>query len=201
MRLQMRPSRHPRIVHVFADGCLVFDGRKIRCSLGRSGIVCGKSEGDGATPVGLFPVRRLWFRPDRVRISTNLNTFPIQRPHGWCDAPDHAAYNRPVRLPFSASHENLHRRDGLYDLVLTIGHNDSPPRPGAGSAIFVHVMPALGGPTAGCVAPTREDLAWMLARLRPGDMFRVHESERKSPGFPPRRVLPSGESCVRLPRN
>lgn len=186
----MPRSRSPRVAHVFADGFLSFCGRRIACSLGNGGVVTCKREGDGGTPAGLFPVRRLWFRPDRVRPQSCLPQHPILRRHGWCDDPQSGAYNRPVGLPFRFRHERLYRADCLYDLVLTIGHNDSPPRAGDGSAIFIHVRPPGGAPTAGCIAPSRSDLEWLLARLRPGDMVRVHPCVAGSARFTPRRVLP-----------
>lgn len=189
-RLPMRLNRRPRTVHVFADGYLLFNGRRIACSLGSGGVVATKIEGDGGTPSGLFPVRRLWFRSDRVHVQTAIPCQPILRTHGWCDDPASGLYNRPFRLPAHVSHERLYRRDRLYDLVLTIGHNDSPARAGGGSAIFVHVQPENDAATAGCIAPSRDDLIWLLARLRPGDMFRVHPPGSGSVRFPPRRVLP-----------
>ncbi|MFX6266199.1 hypothetical protein ABTF63_19150, partial [Acinetobacter baumannii] len=71
---------------------------------------------------------------------------------GWCDDPAHGDYNRKVRLPFSASHEQLWRDDDLYDLVVVIGYNDQPVQQGAGSAIFLHVADPNFKPTEGCVA-------------------------------------------------
>ena len=46
-----------------------------------------------------------------------------------------------------------------------LGHNDDPVVPGAGSAVFLHVAPADGGPTAGCVALRPRDMARLLPRL------------------------------------
>lgn len=186
----MPRSRSPRIAHVFADGHLVFLDRQLPCSLGSGGIVQQKQEGDGGTPAGLFPVRDLWRRTDKVCLSTSIPSRPIHDHHGWCDDPASAVYNRSVRRPFGMGHERLHRQDDLYDLVLTIGHNDRPARPGSGSAIFVHVRPPDHGPTAGCIAPAKDDLIWLLTVLRPGDMIKVHAPDRKTPRFPPRRVLP-----------
>jgi L,D-peptidoglycan transpeptidase YkuD (ErfK/YbiS/YcfS/YnhG family) len=37
-----------------------------QCALGRSGITSEKSEGDGGTPIGRFPLRRVFFRHDRL---------------------------------------------------------------------------------------------------------------------------------------
>jgi len=65
------------------------------------------------------------------------------------------------------------RDDALYDLVLVLGHNDDPPVPGAGSAIFVHVARPDLAPTEGCVALARDDLAALAARLAPGDAMAI----------------------------
>ena len=57
------------------------------------------------------------------------------------------------------------RADGLYDLVVILGHNDAPVVPGAGSAIFMHVASPGYGPTEGCVALARDDLVALLVEL------------------------------------
>lgn len=146
------------------SGFLTWARRRVRCALGRGGVRVDKREGDGATPAGAFPLRRLLFRADRLeRPVTGLPTEAIRADDGWCDDPRSPSYNRPVRLPFSASHEKLWRDDALYDLVAVIGHNDDPPVPGMGSAIFLHVAKSDWGPTEGCVALTRDDLLRLIA--------------------------------------
>ncbi len=67
-------------------------------------------------------------------------------------------------LPYGASAEELWRADALYDAIGVLGWNDSPVRPGRGSAIFLHVARADYAPTEGCVALTRADLLAVLAR-------------------------------------
>jgi len=154
------------------------DGTAVPCAIGRGGVVRDKREGDGATPIGCWPLRRVLYRPDRVaRPETALPTAPIAPEDGWCDDPDHPAYNRPVRLPFEASHEALWRDDGLYDLVVVLGFNDDPPVPGAGSAIFLHVARPDFGPTAGCVALALPHLQGLLARLGPAEQLCVAAPE------------------------
>jgi L,D-peptidoglycan transpeptidase YkuD (ErfK/YbiS/YcfS/YnhG family) len=105
--------------------------------------------------------------------ATALPVRAIDAADGWCDDPANAAYNRAVTLPFAASHERLWREDSVYDLILVIGHNDDPVRPGLGSAVFVHVARADYGPTAGCVALAREDLMEILAQAKPGDCVAI----------------------------
>jgi L,D-peptidoglycan transpeptidase YkuD (ErfK/YbiS/YcfS/YnhG family) len=134
-----------------------------KCALGRSGIRQDKREGDGATPVGIFPLRKLCYRADRFqKPPTALPTQAIQETDGWCDDPDHPLYNKPVRLPFAGSHEDMWREDYVYDLVLVIGHNDDPPVPGKGSCIFVHIINGDYEPTAGCIALSEDDMVELL---------------------------------------
>lgn len=144
------------------------------CAIGRGGITKSKREGDGATPVGCWPLRRVLFRPDRVEApKTRLPVAALSPEDGWCDDPSHADYNKPVRLPFPASHEALWRGDEIYDIIVILGHNDDPPVPGAGSAIFLHVARADYAPTAGCVALALADLRTVLAHVGPGDRLCV----------------------------
>ena len=113
-----------------------------------------------------WPLRRLLFRPDRGAPPQGiLPVAAIAPDDGWCDDAGDPAYNRPVKLPFGASHEAMWRTDHLYDLVVVVGHNDSPPVAGAGSAIFLHLARPDRGPTAGCVAFSRADLEAILVGL------------------------------------
>ncbi len=135
--------------------------RNWRCAIGKGGLrpETEKQEGDGATPIGCYALRRLVYRPDRVvRPETRLPVAALSPEDGWCDAPDDPAYNRPVRLPYAASHERLWRDDEIYDVVVILGHNDDPPVAGLGSAIFLHVARAGYTPTQGCVALALPDL-------------------------------------------
>ena len=146
----------------------------MRCALGRSGIVAEKREGDGGTPIGAFPIRRIFYRPDREAAPrTALPLVEITPNMGWCDAPGHTDYNRLVQLPHSASCESLWRDDGVYDLIGQLGHNDDPIVPGMGSAIFLHLIKPGYLPTEGCVALARDDLLVMLAQAKPGDRLVV----------------------------
>lgn len=159
---------------VSAEGWASWNGKRYRCSLGPSGVRRDKREGDGATPAGRFPFRRLYFRADRLpQPSTGLPAQPIDRADGWCDDPASASYNRAVKLPCDAGHERLWRDDSVYDLILVIGHNDDPVRPGMGSAVFVHVAHDDYRPTAGCVAFARDDLMEILAQAKTGDCVAI----------------------------
>ncbi len=155
---------HSTDIHVFAPDRLSWLGNAYRCALGRAGLTNSKREGDGATPIGKFALRRVYFRPDRLGpVATDLPVAELRPDDGWCDDPADAAYNRLVKLPFPASHEMLWRDDGLYDVIVELGYNDTPVVAGMGSAIFMHVARSDYGPTEGCVALQRGHLLSILA--------------------------------------
>ncbi|MFD1952489.1 L,D-transpeptidase [Sphingomonas arantia] len=151
---------------------LTAGGRTIACTIGRSGAcdASTKREGDGCTPRGTWPVRAALLRSDRVSLPAGI-TLPwrwIAAQDGWSDDVRDPAYNRPVTHPHRFSAERLWRDDGLYDVIVVLGHNDAPPIPGLGSAIFLHCRNA-DHPTEGCVAIDRDELLRLLPTLRQGD--------------------------------
>jgi len=146
----------------------------VACGLGRNGTAKDGHEGDGATPIGRFALRRLLYRADRVRTpKTILPMQAIARDDGWCDDPSHPAYNRPVKLPFAASHEKIWRGDEVYDLVVVLGHNDAPIVAGAGSAIFLHLARPDYGDSAGCITLAKKDLLAVLIACQGDDWLLV----------------------------
>mgnify|MGYP003115939218 FL=1 len=155
-------------------GLLTYNDLNFDCALGKSGVTPAKREGDHASPEGRFALRKLLYRADKVaKPETILPAQAIDRNDGWCDDPDHEAYNRPVRLPFGARHETLWREDELYDLVVVLGHNDDPVVKGAGSCIFMHVAREDYGPTEGCVALEKADLLQLLAAIEGDTAIRI----------------------------
>ena len=141
-------------------------GQRFRAAHGRGGISGQKHEGDGATPVGLLRLVRVLYRADRVKApACTVPVEPIGPQDGWCDDVTDAAYNKPVRLPYPASHEALWREDHVYDVIGVLDWNLDPIVTGRGSAIFFHVATPDYAPTAGCVALS---LPHVLAALQAG---------------------------------
>ena len=145
-----------------------------RCAVGVNGLGEKLREGDGVTPVGRWPLRRVFYRPDRMEAPrTKLALAEIEPDDAWCDVSGDPNYNRLVRLPYASIDERLWRTDSLYDVIAVVGFNDSPVVKGKGSAIFVHVARPDFGPTQGCVALAREDLLEALAHFGPSDRLVV----------------------------
>lgn len=157
-------------IRVEPEAWVVWAGGRARCALGRAGVRARKREGDGATPAGAFPLRRVLYRADRLEPpQTALPVSAIGPGDGWSDDPADPLYNRPVARPHPFSHEALWREDGLYDVIVVIGHNDDPVVAGHGSAVFVHIAKPGYAPTAGCVALALPDLLALLRVCAPGD--------------------------------
>ena len=148
--------------------------RRWRCTVGAGGIREDKVEGDSATPVGEFPLRRLYYRNDRLVLpKVALPARPISEHDGWCDDPRSPSYNRLVHIPNEWSAEKMWREDGLYDLVVVVGYNDDPPEGEWGSAIFLHIARDDYAGTQGCVAFARNDLLELLPLLTRDTRLRV----------------------------
>ena len=138
------------------------------CRIGKFGYVSEESgrEGDSKTPLGEYVLRFGLYRADRIAPPPSPLTFRTLQPDdGWCDDINDPAYNRFIRLPYPASHENLWREDGAYDIILVMSHNDSPPKPGLGSAVFIHIAQPDDRQTLGCIALTPNNMAQILPHL------------------------------------
>ena len=145
-------------------------GCRVAAQIGRCGLISAadKREGDGATPCGRWPVRAVYYRPDRVKCpETVLPCHHLTADCGWCDDVTSPDYNRYVSRPYHFSPEQMWRHDEAYDFVVELGYNDAPVVVGHGSAIFLHCIAAGKNSTAGCVAVDRDDLALIIRSALP----------------------------------
>ena len=151
-----------------------FAGRTERAAIERGGTTARKREGDGATPIAEMPLIGGYVRADRI--APPATRLPLKRTRPgmlWCDAPDHACYNRPATAPFAGRHERMMRDDGLYDVCLVMDWNLRVRRRNSGSAIFFHLMRAGYQPTEGCIAVSLPAMRRILAFARKGTRVTV----------------------------
>lgn len=151
------------------------------CVIGQAGLITAdkKIEGDGATPIGNWALRGLFYRPDKINhkalLKTNLLPCrPITKEMGWVDDPLSLHYNQPIILPCNDRHEKLWRNDRLYDLLLPLGYNDGPITPHKGSAIFLHCAEVDTPATKGCIALKKADLLMLLPMCTTNTMITIH---------------------------
>ncbi len=158
--------------HLIEDGA----SHIFRCALGQAGLKSAleKREGDGASPIGFWPFRHVFYRADRLeKPVTDLPVTALQADDGWCDAPENHQYNKAVKLPYPASHERLWRSDAVYDLIIVLGFNDEPVISGRGSAIFLHLARETYTPTRGCIALNLTDMKTVLSHAGPQQGLRI----------------------------
>lgn len=155
------------------QGLLNVCGTVFRCALGGGGIAMLKREGDGGTPLARMRMLRGYVRNGRFSYRSALPLERISPSLGWCEVPQDRNYNRPVRMPYAASHERIMRDDDLYDACIVLDWNIRPRVRGRGSAIFFHLARPGFQPTAGCVAVTKQVMRRLLPMLSPRTVLSV----------------------------
>jgi L,D-peptidoglycan transpeptidase YkuD (ErfK/YbiS/YcfS/YnhG family) len=146
---------------------LKYKDLKFKCALGKSGIGNKKIEGDNITPKGNFKIIKIYYRKDRLKkLSSKFTLTKITKDMGWCDDPKSKKYNQLIKLPTNYSHENLYRRDNIYDLILVLNYNMKPTIKNKGSAIFIHVAKKNYKKTAGCIALKKNHLKKLIKTIK-----------------------------------
>ena len=149
------------IIHVLNKNTPIIDDFKMRCCVGKNGLNSQKEEGDFSTPKGLFNLKKLYFRKDRVGIpKCAINKKAINKNMAWCDDSNNKKYNTEIKTNNKNLRENLHRKDHKYDYLISISHNEKK-IPGKGSAVFIHLTDNYK-PTAGCIALKKKDFEILL---------------------------------------
>ena len=126
-----------------------------------------KREGDGRTPVGIYPLRRgLCYERDFV---TSFPMVQYDENDMWCEDVDSDDYNTFVSDPApEVKGDRLwHRRNTQYRYIVVVEYNTNLIVKGAGSAIFIHAWRAEGKPTAGCVGMAEASVKYLVEWLDP----------------------------------
>ena len=92
---------------------------------------------------------------------------------GWCDDTKSKHYNKLVKLPFTYSHEELYKKENIYDIVLVLNYNMNPIKKNKGSAIFIHVAKKNFKKTKGCVAIKKTNLMKLIKEINPNTKVKI----------------------------
>ena len=146
---------------------LTFKHYRIKCAIGKRGIGNKKKEGDFITPKGLFKIKYILFRKDRVKnLKTSLKKITITKKLGWCDDIRSKKYNQLIKFPSKYNAEKLYRVDNFYDIVVVLNYNMNPTVKDKGSAIFIHIAKKNYKSTEGCVAVKKFELIKIIKNLK-----------------------------------
>ena len=146
----------------------------MKCAIGKKGIGNKKKEGDLITPIGVFSIKYVLYRKDRVKVLTKLKKKVIKKNMGWCDDPKSSHYNKLVKLPFAHKYEKLYKKENIYDIILVLNYNMNPIKKSKGSAIFIHVSKINYKRTEGCVAIKKLNLIKLLRKINPKTKVKIY---------------------------
>ena len=152
---------------------LIVDEFKFKCSIGKKGLKSKKTEGDRCTPIGIFKIGKVYYRPDRIKkIDTILKTKKIKKNMGWCNDSHNKKYNKEIVLNKKNKGEKLFRKDSAYDILIVIEYNTNKSKPFKGTAIFIHLTKNYK-PTRGCIALKKNDLLILLKIINKKSKIRI----------------------------
>jgi len=160
------------IIHVKNKNTLIIDDFKLKCCVGKNGVTSHKKEGDYSTPRGLFKLKKLYYRNDRVGSpKCKIKKKIITKNLGWCDDSAHKKYNEEIKVFNKKTREKFYRIDNKYDYIITINHNEKKV-PFKGSAIFLHLTENYK-PTAGCIALKKKNFEILLKLIDQNTKIRI----------------------------
>jgi len=160
------------IIHVKNNNTLIIDDFSLKCCVGKNGITFHKKEGDYSTPRGLFELKKLYFRKDRLGVpSCKIRKKVITKNLAWCDDSTHKKYNEEIKIGSKIERERFYRVDNKYDYLITINHNEKK-IPYKGSAIFLHLTDNYK-PTAGCIALKKKDFEILLKLINHNTKIKI----------------------------
>ena len=153
---------------------LLFKNLKFKCSLGKNGVTKNKVEGDKCTPSGIYRLKQVFYRADRIKeFTTNIKKIKIKKNMGWCDDSSSKRYNQLIRVPTKFSHEKLYRKDGIYDIIVVLNYNMNPVIKKKGSAIFMHIAKKNYSKTLGCIGLKKNDLLEILSKVKKNNKVKI----------------------------
>jgi L,D-peptidoglycan transpeptidase YkuD (ErfK/YbiS/YcfS/YnhG family) len=153
---------------------LYYNNYRIKCAIGKRGIKTKRKEGDFITPRGIFRIKLILYRKDRIKNFKNfIPKLSITKKMGWCDDPKSKKYNKLIKYPFDFSSEKLFRKDNVYDIILVLNYNMNPTKRNKGSAIFIHIAKKKYDATEGCIAIKKINLLKLIKSLKKNTKIKI----------------------------
>ena len=161
-----------------------------------------KREGDDRSPAGIFALSTVFGYSPAWAKKSKLPYVTVGAEDLFVEDPTSALYNSHVRLDHPPAtdwerDQQMYQSDPAHRLEVLVDHNrTSPPKPGAGSAIFIHIWRDGGAkPTAGCTSVSDADVEMLVSWLDPAakPVYALlpaaeYESRQRAWGLPQRAV-------------
>ena len=169
MNFFVKRSHKKNIAYVYHEK------KKFICFVGKNGIGLKKREGDLITPKGRFKFIKIFYKKNELnKISTRIPKIEIKKNFAWCTDSNNKKYNSLVNKPTSCVHEDLFRKDNLYDIVVVLSFNYISPIKYKGSAIFLHCSENKTKFTEGCIAMEKKDLLKLIPHITLSSSLIIH---------------------------
>ncbi|GBF49083.1 L,D-transpeptidase catalytic domain protein [Leptospira ryugenii] len=151
-----------------------------------------KREGDGKTPIGIYPIKRIYAKTRVQHFSFPISVFT--KSSHWDGDPNSKSYNQFLRHPKKGA---VRLWDSpIYALFLVIEHNtEKANQKGAGSMLFVHPWEE-PRPTSGCLGLPLEDWKEIAKHLDPKHKPKLIIQEKESPLWSPYSWPISGQETA-----
>ena len=156
--------------------CWAAAGSPYRARVGWNGLRKNRREGDGTTPIGMFPIGRTMYGTE-ANPGVRFRYTRIRCGDWWVEDPSHPAYNTFQRVgcnrrpPFKVTTPDMSKDRTAYAHLAVVEFNMNPVVPGRGSGIFLHVQKA--SPTNGCISLPKPHLVQVLRWLDPSAAPRI----------------------------
>ena len=160
MNLFVKRSHKKNIAYVY------FEKKKFVCFVGKNGIGSKKREGDLITPRGKFKFKKVFYKKKELnKIKTRIPKTEIKKNFAWCTDSNSKRYNSLISKPIGCEHEDMFRKDSLYDILIVLDFNYTSPIKYKGSAIFIHCSENKTKFTEGCIAMAKKDLLELIPHI------------------------------------
>jgi len=130
-----------------------------------------KVEHDGRAPAGVFKIGKIYTYDAKLPEGADYPCHTVTGADAWVDDVTLPEYNTfvtvdPKSPPPWFEKQKMRLGDFAYRWLVDIRHNEDPPVPGQGSAIFFHIRRGVTRPTGGCTTMAEENLESLVKWLR-----------------------------------
>lgn len=130
-----------------------------------------KKEHDNRAPAGVFKIGIIYTYDSKLPEGSDYPFHTVTANDAWVDDVTLPEYNKfvtidPKNPPPWFEKQKMRLGDFAYRWLVEIRHNEDPPVPGDGSAIFFHIRRGVTRTTGGCTTMAGDDLANLIRLLR-----------------------------------